>query len=409
MTSHCLHKPDLNCHIGIAMYVPQLPRISTTCRLLQSGTKMKLLLLLLGVIFFKDIRGHRVIKINYDNIFTSEGIQSDSSQEVLKCCIYGNHPCYSFVDLLANMTDDVTIYITTDMVLSSVVRLTHLKNIAIIGQSNPTVQCGYDGGLHFVYCQNFTIEGITWNGCGANLITTPGIGLYMYNSSNVNFQNCAFQNWFGQSIALSDVSGSVNINNCKFTHNNHYNSHGAAIHYSSNDDAQLVFMINNCTFEYNEGASIVYFYHSDISQKYLSLENSTFINNKGISVYIINQRLYVKGLVLFEENKATDGGGLFVSDHASVVFSESSAVTFSKNVAINEGGAIFVNNQGMISFEQNSIVVFNNNTANGGGAICSKNDSNITIGGNSEITFSNNSAKIGGAVLGMRRFCPQNI
>ena len=49
------------------------------------------------------------------------------------------------------------------MALSSVIQLTHLKNIAIIGYNNPTVQCGYSGGLHFVSCDNVTIEGIIWN------------------------------------------------------------------------------------------------------------------------------------------------------------------------------------------------------------------------------------------------------
>ena len=255
---------------------------------------MKLLLLLLVVVLLKDIRVHRASDVNCNGV--------DSQY-----CISGN--C-SFADLLVNITSNVTICLTSDMVLSSVIQLTHLKNVAIIGYNNPTVQCGHSGALHFVSSHNFTIEGITWNGCGANVSinTTLGTGLYIYNSSNITLQYCTFQNSLAQSIVLSEVSGSVNINNCKFTHNSYYNNHGTAIRYSSNDDAQFVFTINNCTFNYKEGVSIVYFYQSGTSQKYLSLKNSSFKNNQGVSVYIINQQLFIYGLVLFEANNAKDGG-----------------------------------------------------------------------------------------------------
>ena len=114
-------------------------------------------------------------------------------------------------------------------------------------------------------------------------------------------------------------------------------------------------MINNCTFDYNEGASIVYFHQYVTSQKHLVLQDSKFNNNKGVSMYVLNHQLYIRGLVLFEENYATDGGGLYISDHAIVTFDESSVVSFSKNVASNEGGSIFINNTSMVSFEKNSI------------------------------------------------------
>ena len=356
---------------------------------------MKLLLLLLMYkILFDDSEAHRVIKPNNDSIFTSK---RDASSTPSYSCISQN--C-SLVNLLANFTSDVTIHITTDMMLSSVMQLTHLRNIAIIGYNNPTVQCGYSGGLYFVSCHNVTIQGIIWNECGAlaNISTTQRIGLYIYNSSNIIFQNCISQNSLGQSIALLEVSGSVSISNCNFTHNSHYKKHGTAIYYSSNlnDNVQLVFTINNCIFDYNEGASIVYFDHSGTSQKHLSLQNSKFSNNQGIPILILNKQLYINGVVLFEGNHATYGGGLFVGDHASVIFNKSAFVTFSKNVATNQGGAVFVSNQAMISFEQNSIVVFNSNSADEGGAVFSKN--NITMKGNSKASFSHNSATKGGAI-----------
>ena len=148
---------------------------------------------------------------------------------------------------------------------------------------------------------------------------------------------------------LCEVSGSVNINNYKFTHNTYYNN-VIAIHYSSNDNAQLVFIFSKCILDSNERTSIVYFHQYATSQKYLVLQD-----NKGIFMYVLNHQLCIKRLVLFVENYATDGGGLYISDHAIVTFDESSVVSFSKNVASNEGGSIFISNTSMVSFENNSI------------------------------------------------------
>ena len=347
---------------------------------------MNLLLLLLCVVHFKDIRAYRVVNTSDYSICTRYGTNSTSS-------LSGNYPCHSFVDLLDNLTDNVTIYLTTDMELSSVMQLEHLKNIAIIGYNNPTVQCGCSGGLHFVSCHNVTIKGITWNGgCDTNQ-TTAVARLSLHNSSSLSFQNCVFKNLMGQIIVLSKVSGNVHINNCKFSHN-YYNNHGAAIFHSPKDIAQLVLMIHNCTFDYNKGASIVYLDHSGTS----SLENCTFNNNQGVSAYIVNQKLFISGLVLFEENNATDGAGLYVGNHASVIFTESAVVVFNRNVANRHGGAITVTTTCTISFEQSSVVVFNSNTALYGGAIVLY-DSVITIKGKSNITFNDNSAKTGGAVF----------
>ena len=71
-----------------------------------------------------------------------------------------------------------------------------------------------------------------------------------------------------------------------------------------------MFMINNCTFDYNKGDSIVYFNHFSTSQSYLCIKNSKLNKNREVPVYILNQQLFIKGLVLFAENSATDGAEL---------------------------------------------------------------------------------------------------
>ena len=135
------------------------------------ATMMLLLLLLMGIIplIFKDI--------NNDNICTNSQLHTT---------IAGNCSYYSLVGSLVNITRGVTMHITNDNVLSSVIQLAHL---ATIGYNNPTVQCSYSGGLHFVPCHNVTTEGIIWNKCGVNvnITATQRTGLYNYNSSNIIF------------------------------------------------------------------------------------------------------------------------------------------------------------------------------------------------------------------------------
>lgn len=46
----------------------------------------------------------------------------------------------------------------TDMILPSIVQLTGLENISVIGHDNPAVNCGKAGGIHFENCHNFTIN-----------------------------------------------------------------------------------------------------------------------------------------------------------------------------------------------------------------------------------------------------------
>ena len=131
--------------------------------LFQKQHTMKLLLLLLLVIYFKDTKAHVPARKSNDNNFTSNEIDNVGSRDTHYSCIYDYRSCHCFTDLLVNFTSNISIYIKTDMILSSVIQFTHLKNIAIIGYNNPTVQCGYSGGLHFVSCHNVTIEGITWD------------------------------------------------------------------------------------------------------------------------------------------------------------------------------------------------------------------------------------------------------
>ena len=205
-----------------------------------------------------------------EDIFATSTIGSGSGLYVFEnsCCIHGNCCCPSLYAALINLTSNVLINITTDVVLSSIIPLVDLANITITGHNNPTVSCNKTGGLHFMSCSNCTIEGITWDGCGASDNENVSPVLQLFNSSNITINNCTFQHSIGQAVVLSEMIGDVNIDHCNFLSNKQYEGHGTAIHYTSNDmltsyQVQLIFTISGSNFYYNERAkSVVYLHQS---------------------------------------------------------------------------------------------------------------------------------------------------
>ena len=80
----------------------------------------------------------------------------------VECCLLGSCPCHSFVNALINLTCNVLLDITTNVTFTSVIHVSNLANISIIGHSNPTMHCRGVGGIHFTSCHNCIIQGITW-------------------------------------------------------------------------------------------------------------------------------------------------------------------------------------------------------------------------------------------------------
>ena len=134
------------------------------------------------------------------------------------CCDgHGNSICSTFNNALDSVTGGtiITINVTKELELSSIKSLKNLQFVAIIGHGNSTVTCRNGGGLHFSSCHNCTVEGITWVGCGSSgKHGQPAI--LFHNSSNIAVQNCSFVQSNGPAVVLSEVSGDVNINHCKF-------------------------------------------------------------------------------------------------------------------------------------------------------------------------------------------------
>ena len=95
----------------------------------------------------------------------------------------------------------------------------------------------------------------------------------------------------------------MNIEHCKFINNSRYRGHGAAIYIycSSNNTmkaSQIIFTINNCNFTNNKNIkSLVY---GEKKCHKIIFNNSTFSCNQGTSVYMINQKVYLFGKILFQ-------------------------------------------------------------------------------------------------------------
>ena len=339
-------------------------------------------------------------------VYVSEPISADEDNSTsgdgdsnLICCVYGNCSCNSLDHALANLASNVLINITTDVMFTTLINASNLENVSIIGHNNPTVYCKRAGGIHFKFCHNCIIRDITWDGCGREI--EPGIKLR--DSSNIVIEKCSFQYSEGPAIVLSGVSGHVNISHCNFIHNVHYRGHGAAIHYSSSNvrnDLKLVLAISNCNFTNNKNAkSLVYIENMmSISNNNITFQNTKFSHNKGVSIYVVNEKIYLFEKVLFQNNTAENGAGIYMKVHSTAIFGKNSYAAFIQNSADNNGGAVFLSDHSSIIFDQNSMAIFNDNNANSG-TIYSEVNCNVTFQAACKVSFSNNSVKISGSAI----------
>ena len=316
-------------------------------------------------------------------VYVSEPISDDEDNSTsgdgdinLMCCVYVNCSRNSLDHALANLASNVLINITTDVMFTTLINASNLENVSIIGHNNPTVNCTSAGGIHFNFCHNCIIRDIIWGGCGRD--SEPGIKLR--DSSNIVIEKCSFQYSKGPAIVLSGVSGHVNISHCNFMHNIHYRSHGEAIYYSSSNltnDLQFVLIISDCNFTNNKNAnSLVCIENTmSISTNNITFQNIKFCHNKGVSIYVINQNIYLFEKVLFQNNTAENGAGIYMKDYSTVIFGNNSDAAFIQNSVDNNGGAVFLRDHSSIIFDQNSMTTFNDN-ANQKHLGCKKGEAN---------------------------------
>ena len=206
-------------------------------------------------------------------------------------------------------------------------------------------------------------------------------------------------------INLNEVSGYVKITKCTFENSSHYKGKGTTVFYRFSKVFNVV-TIKDCYFTTNKGAkSIIYIEQYgqnvlDLSKNITYVINSSFYNNEGVSIYLSIRYhvLHIIGDVLFENNIAENGAGIYITDHSTVRFGENSSTRFISNSVYHNGAAIFLNNNSNSIFDDNSKVSFNNNTGSCG-TIYSKHRSSVIFKATCNVTFSRNSATQYGAAI----------
>ena len=299
------------------------------------------------------------------------------------------------------LTSNGVINILRNFMLLSTIRLRGLQNISIVGHNNPIVNCDDAGGIDFDSCHNCTITGITWENCGTEEGRKPAIKLG--HSSDVSIQDCTFRHSAAQALALTEMSGNVTLYGCRFVFNNHYEGHGAAIHYASKIKRHSKFQltVNNCNFTHNGmwGKSIVWIGPStNKSMEQMMFANIEFLHNLGTPIHVSHQTVFVSGNILLKGNIADKSGGVFITNHSNVMFLESD-IKFSSNKALGNGGTLHIEDNSHVTFEGNSTAEINNNQAKSGGAIYIVNSSGVKFEGNTTIKIVNNQAKDNGGAI----------
>ena len=353
---------------------------------------------------------------------------SDGGYDPLNHCMDDNDNCpnYSLEQALNNLTSNVLINITTDVMLFSIITLVDLANITITGHNNPTVKCNDSGGLRFTSCSSVNINGIVWQHCGWKSDKIPKNAVLEFtNSSTISILNCSFQHSIGQIFVLSDVSGDVYINNCSFAFNTEYEGHGSIIHHSSNDTVSAIILmlsIVNCCFKGNEGAGSLIYISPSTDQHYVFLENSTFVDNQNVLFHLSNVTFHMRGIIIFQgftemficinseiifdgssstlfsySNNATTNKipYVFLLDFSKVYFKKNANAIFGqKETYFHEtGGSIYSQRSSCIIFEDNCFVRFIGNEHNA--TIIHLNHSSVTFKGNSIVLFEYNRVGFG--------------
>ena len=343
-------------------------------------------------------------------VFMMDEYKEYNGEDLTKCCDIHNNTSSnytvcdsgftsSFTDAMNSDTlkNNTVIVVITDVELSSIKSLKYLEYVTFIGYKNPIVHCrkSRGGGLKVFSCHNCSIEGIAWYGCGS--LERPGI-LFL-NSSNILIQDCVFQSSKGQTVALSGMSGDVNIKDCKFVNNSRYHDEGSSIHYTSSDTGILkpaLLTISDCDFSYNTAASMIYIGNLNHLHVSVLIKDSSFGSNKGNSISVSKQNLHIGGTMVFKRNRVA---GIFATNHSNVIFDEKSKVTFVENGGRAAMSAISLYNYSNLHFEQDSVATFRNNKARDGGAVHLNERSSVVFNDNCNVTFLRNSVSNDGGAI----------
>jgi len=141
-------------------------------------------------------------------------------------------------------------------------------------------------------------------------------------NSNVAIQSCIFQHSLYPAVRVTPfLETKLTLNHCKFVNNIHHKYHGAAIlvqfNYVTYNAPATAVAINNCNFSYNgDTKSLVYI----TSGAKLELINTSFHDNQNVSIYVLKSNLHINRQVIFENNIAENGTGIYISENSTLTF-----------------------------------------------------------------------------------------
>ena len=347
----------------------------------------------------------------YGNNFTESNDVIIDVDGIVRCSDYREYYICSDYQTcsckhIEHISNNSEVSITDDLIIDPPINLEMFENISFIGFNNTTIT----GELQFKSCKILKIKDLTWKQ-PSRKNSKLNSNLTFSHVYNLMVSNCSFQNFISQVISLSDVSGNVSIIHCNFNHNKDGMSEqnindDVLIYYKPDDtDNTTMFTIENSSFNDNKYSSLIFLEPSFNKSDRVVLSDSLFADNQGHCIYGTYQNLYINKTVLFTNNEAQSGAGIYITNNSTITFCNNSNVTFHHNRAENNhGGAIFVNNSDIV-VQNNSHLNFSSNHALQGGAVYSTDTSIIRLEETSTMELSENTAAQDGGAIYLNNKC----
>ena len=296
----------------------------------------------------------RFILVN-NSMFNNESVQGNSSITTCTNNLSMTYTCPSFQAALKIIKNNTIINITTDVVfLQSIVHLSELNNIAIVGQNSTTVECNNSGVLNCSSCNNITVRGITWNKCGTykNIVNTEfdQLSTYLYpgivfsRSTNLLIQHCVFQNSTSSAVYLSEVVGNIRIDHVQFLFNGPHSLSWGVVNNLKHVAMGLTIVqpntIQTVTKQINISIIMCTFSHNSLTLdklRYSSISSTLLIHSNSISTnvdIVVSKSSFISNTILFSPQsygKPENIVNIKILQYlnvASVVFSD---ITFESN------------------------------------------------------------------------------
>ena len=260
-----------------------------------------------------------------------------------------NSASHNSLEVVLNGSMDLNcsvISVNTSQSLSGNIIISSVYNMTIAGKSNDdedvTVTCNNNSGISFWNFNEIILHNLDFIGCGVEYNLTEiedgfnseaaFIGVYFQSGSALSLMNCSFENGPGVGVVVNDVIGEVVVSNTVFSNNKlllHSTLGGGLIIHTTNLSGSdpLNCLIDNCLFVNNQ-QSMTFFGGGGG----LTLLQSQ--SNASGSVTIFN--------TIFQNNTASNGGGLHIANFAGVFCVTITACVFRNNTAYHGGGAWIV-------------------------------------------------------------------